>query len=59
PLLNRVGFATAPANGVAEVRQQVHYVATASGGKGAVREICDLILEAQGKLAVLLGKYQR
>lgn len=59
PLLNRVGFAVAPANAVAEVRQQVHYVAAASGGKGAVREICDLILEARGNLADLLEKYER
>lgn len=57
PLLARVGLATAPANAVSEVRQRVHYVTAASGGRGAVREVCELILEARGDLAVLLRKY--
>ncbi|MCL7487364.1 MAG: HAD hydrolase family protein [Desulfobulbaceae bacterium] len=57
PMLSRVGLALAPANSVAEVRQRVHYVASRKGGRGAVREACDLILEAQGLLAPLLHKY--
>lgn len=57
PLLARVGLAAAPANAVAEVRQRVHYVAERSGGQGAVRELCELILEARGELSVLLRKY--
>ncbi len=57
PLLGRVGLAAAPANAVAEVRQRVHYVTGASGGRGAVRELCELILEARGELAALLGRY--
>ncbi len=56
-LLARVGFAAAPCNAVPEVRQQVHYVASKNGGHGAVREICDLILEARGELAGLFRKY--
>ncbi len=57
PLLGRVGLALAPADAVAEVRQRVHYVTECGGGRGAVREACDLILEAQGKSAGLLARY--
>jgi len=56
-LLARVGFAAAPANAVPEVRQRVHYVTTKSGGHGAVREICDLILDARGELAGMFRRY--
>ena len=59
PLLNRVGFAAAPANAVAEIRQRVHYTTEHGGGKGAVREVCDLILEAQGNLAWMRAKFDR
>ena len=59
PLLNRAGLAAAPANAVPEVRQRVHYVAERCGGNGAVRELCDLILEAQGHLARLLSRFDR
>lgn len=56
-LLARVGFAAAPANAVPEVRQRVHYVTTKSGGHGAVREICDLVLDARGELAGMFRRY--
>lgn len=56
-LLGRVGFAAAPANAVAELRQRVHYVTSRSGGGGAVREVCELILEARGELAATFKKY--
>lgn len=59
PLLSRVGLALAPANGVAEIQQGVHYVTSKRGGRGAVREACDLILEAQGQLAQLLRTYSK
>ena len=59
PILNRVGFATAPANAVPEIRQRVHYTAERSGGRGAVREICDLLLEAQGQLDRMRAKFDR
>ncbi len=47
-LLKRVGFAATPANGVAEVKEIAHYTCNKKGGKGAVREVCDLILKAKG-----------
>ncbi len=59
PLLGRVGLALAPADAVAEVRQRVHYVTEQGGGHGAVREACDLLLEARGGLAPALARYDR
>jgi 3-deoxy-D-manno-octulosonate 8-phosphate phosphatase (KDO 8-P phosphatase) len=57
PLLRRVGFSAAPANAVAEVRLGVDYVTERSGGAGAVRELCDLLLEARGLRPALLQRY--
>lgn len=59
PLLIRVGLAAAPADAVAEVREAAHYVASVPGGRGAVREVCMLIIAAQGKERELLEKYRR
>ena len=59
PILNRVGLAAAPANAVAEIRQRVHYAAERSGGKGAVREICDLILDARVQLDRIRARFDR
>jgi 3-deoxy-D-manno-octulosonate 8-phosphate phosphatase (KDO 8-P phosphatase) len=59
PLLLQVGCSFAPANAVAEVRQRVHYTTEYSGGHGAVREVCDLILEARGQLAGILATFKR
>ena len=56
-LLNRAGFAAAPANGVREAQEASHYTTELSGGHGAVREICDLILEAKGRYQELLQSY--
>jgi 3-deoxy-D-manno-octulosonate 8-phosphate phosphatase (KDO 8-P phosphatase) len=57
-LLQQVGLAAAPANGVPEVKEVAHYICERPGGAGAVREVCDLILEAQNLLAELLQKYR-
>lgn len=54
PLLTRAGFACAPANAHVEVRAVVHHVTQASGGDGAAREFCDLLLTAAGRYAELL-----
>ena len=54
PLLARAGFACAPANAHAEARALAHHVTTASGGHGAARECCDLLLVAAGRYAALL-----
>lgn len=42
-------------NGHPYVKQQADYVTTTEGGSGAVREICDLLLQANGKLDEIYG----
>ena len=46
PLLERAGYSIAVANAVAAVRDYCDYTTLARGGHGAVREICDLVLDA-------------
>lgn len=57
PVLGRCRFACAPHEAPEAVRSRVHYVAAAPAGRGAVREVCELVLHAQRKLEPLLGKY--
>jgi len=59
PVMTRVGLAAAVADAVPEVREAAHYVATRPGGGGAVRELCDLIVEALGKRQELLAEYKQ
>lgn len=56
-VLLQVGFACAPANAVPEVKERVHYVAAHQGGQGAVREIIELVLKAQGKWQHVIDAY--
>lgn len=49
PVLSRVGLAVSVANGEERVKQQAHWITHNKGGDGAVREICNLILNAQEK----------
>ena len=57
PLLVRVGFSASVADGAPEVREVVHYISKRNGGKGAVREVCDLIIDAKGLTQSLLANY--
>lgn len=57
PVLTRCGFACAPHEAPEDVRRRVHCVASADAGRGAAREVCEFILEAQGKLAAVLRRY--
>ena len=57
PMFARVGLAIAVADAHPYVREHAHMVTTAKGGKGAVREICDAILSAQGFLDDILARY--
>jgi 3-deoxy-D-manno-octulosonate 8-phosphate phosphatase (KDO 8-P phosphatase) len=57
PILARVGLAAAPANARTEVAAMVHFLTAADGGAGAVREVIELILRAQGKWEAILRKY--
>ena len=55
-LMSRAAFACAPANAHPEVRSMAHHVTQAAGGAGAVRELCDLMLQAAGHYAGLLAQ---
>jgi len=56
-ILQQVGLAVSPANGVTEVKRVAHYITKLPGGHGAVRDCCNLIIEAQNLLTDLLQKY--
>ncbi len=57
PLLRLVGLAFAPANARPEVKLAAHYVTAASGGAGAVREMVEILMQAQGTWSDILTKY--
>jgi 3-deoxy-D-manno-octulosonate 8-phosphate phosphatase (KDO 8-P phosphatase) len=56
--LRRAGLAVAVANAVAEAKAAAQYVTSASGGRGAVREVADLILKGQGRWADLVAGFE-
>ena len=53
--LQAAGLSVAPADAHAWVRERVHWRTVANGGEGAARELCDLILAAQGKAEAALN----
>lgn len=57
-VMRRVGLALAPSNARPEVKRAAHYVTEAAGGSGAVREVGELLLEAQGHWGAILRKYE-
>ncbi len=58
PVLKKVGFSVAVADALDIVKKSVDYVSEHEGGKGAVREICDMILQAQGKWPEIAARYE-
>lgn len=56
PVLRRCALACAPAQAHVEVRAIAHHICSAPAGGGAVRELCDLLLTAQGVYAQLLAE---
>ncbi|MFA7404974.1 MAG: HAD-IIIA family hydrolase [Pelobacteraceae bacterium] len=58
PVMRRVGFAAAPADALIEARNAAHYVTSCSGGRGAVREVCDLILKGRGLWDEVAARYE-
>jgi 3-deoxy-D-manno-octulosonate 8-phosphate phosphatase (KDO 8-P phosphatase) len=54
--LELAGLAVAPADAVEEARTQAHLVTRAPGGHGAVRELVELLLRAQGKWGEVIAK---
>ena len=57
PALALAGLAAAPANAHPWVAERVHWQSRARGGEGAVRELCDLLLEARGLRAAVLARF--
>ncbi|HKK13936.1 MAG TPA: 3-deoxy-manno-octulosonate-8-phosphatase KdsC [Gammaproteobacteria bacterium] len=57
PVMRRVGLAIAVQDAHPLVKRHAHWQTPHDGGRGAARDVCELILEAQGKLDTELGKY--
>lgn len=57
PVMHRVALAVAVADAVPETKQAAHYVTELKGGHAAVREVCDLILKAQGKWDEVMERF--
>ncbi len=57
PILRRVGFSATVADAVADVLPLVDYVTQRKGGRGAVREVCDMLLRASGQWDSLTRRY--
>jgi 3-deoxy-D-manno-octulosonate 8-phosphate phosphatase (KDO 8-P phosphatase) len=57
PLMGLSGLAVAVADATAEVKAYAHYVTAVKGGRGAVREVVELILKAQGRWDDIVKSY--
>lgn len=58
PVLRRVGFSVTVADASADLKRVVDYITEHKGGRGAVREVCELILKAQGKWPEVAARYE-
>lgn len=57
PIMQRVGFSIAVANGVKTIRDMADWTTTAEGGRGGLREVCEYILAAQNKMEEAIQTY--
>ena len=57
PLIRRVGLGVAVANGRKEVLEAADYVTAAPGGDGAIREVIEIMMKAQGGWQAVIDKY--
>lgn len=57
PAMRQVGLAIAVADAHPLVQQHAHWTTKARGGRGAAREVCEFILESQGKLEAIIQGY--
>lgn len=55
--MSLAGFGVAVADAHPQVRARAHWITNNSGGQGAVREVCELLLTAQGRLAEAFRRY--
>lgn len=56
PCLRTVGFAATPRDGSSELAPYIHWRAPHEGGRGAVRDLAEKILQAQGRWEELIDK---
>ena len=56
-IMDACGFSAAPADAHDLTKQYARFVSSKIGGRGAVREVCEFILDAQGKLDAALAPY--
>jgi len=56
--IRQVGLGIAVANAHAEIKTEAAFTTTCEGGKGAVREVCDRILKAQGNYDAALARFR-
>jgi 3-deoxy-D-manno-octulosonate 8-phosphate phosphatase (KDO 8-P phosphatase) len=57
-LMKKVGFSVAVFNAAPEIKQAASYITIRHGGRGAVREISELILKSKGKWKEMVGLYE-
>lgn len=58
PVLRRVGFSASVADAADDVKKIVDYVTINNGGRGAVREICEIILKVKGRWPEVAARYE-
>lgn len=58
PLIKRCGLGVAVANARPELKSIAHYETAVRGGDGAVREVVEIVLKAQGRWQAVLDKYK-
>lgn len=59
PLMRRVGLAVAVPYAIEEIRQAAHWVTQRQGGRGAIREVVDVLLKARGVWDLVTAFYRR
>jgi len=57
PVMRRAGFSVAVPNGAPHIFPYAHYITRASGGRGAAREVCEMILQVQGLWDSVMERY--
>lgn len=59
PVMRRVGLAIAVQDAHYLAKQHAHWITPSGGGRGAAREVCELLMDAQGSLQPALEHYLR
>jgi 3-deoxy-D-manno-octulosonate 8-phosphate phosphatase (KDO 8-P phosphatase) len=57
PIMTQVGLAIAVQDAHFAVKERAHWCTPSGGGQGAVREVCDFIMQAQGSFDSILNSY--